>query len=403
MRSSTRDLGLSVYLPSSLMAVAQMALLVVLPLYVLDLGGSLSTAALVFAMRGLGSVVVNVPASLVIERRGRRAGMILGNGLMAASALVVAHAASPVVLSLAALLFGAGMGAWLLARLAFVTEEVPIHQRGKAMAGLAGLQRLGMLLGPLLGGVGVEQFGFRAVFLAVAGAALLTMALVRRAGPAPGPPAASPAPARPRAALLTLAPRMLRRHRRIFLGAGVFAFCVQLLREQRRLLVVLWGTRIGMDAEAIGLIVSGASVVDMAMFPLAGHVMDHWGRKAAGVGCIGVLGTAMGLLPLTGAPATFLCVAVLAGIGNGLGSGIVLTLGADLAPAGERSRFLGVWRLVGDCGALAGPLLTAAAASLSAALALTWLIGVAGGAVLWWRVPETLRPAAAAAGRAAPP
>ena len=403
MRSSTRALGLSVYLPSTLMAVAQMALLVVLPLYVLDLGGSLSTAALVFAMRGLGSVVVNVPASLVIERRGRRAGMILGNGLMAASALVVAHAASPVVLSLAALLFGAGMGAWLLARLAFITEEVPIHQRGKAMAGLAGLQRLGMLLGPLLGGVGVEQFGFRAVFLAVAGAALLTMALVRRAGPAPGPPAAAPASARPRAPLLTLAPRMLRRHRRIFLGAGVFAFCVQLLREQRRLLVVLWGTRIGMDAEAIGLIVSGASVVDMAMFPLAGHVMDHWGRKAAGVGCIGVLGTAMGLLPLTGAPATFLCVAVLAGIGNGLGSGIVLTLGADLAPAGERSRFLGVWRLVGDCGALAGPLLTAAAASLSAAFALTWLIGVVGGAVLWWRVPETLRPAAAAAGRAAPP
>ena len=90
---------------------------------------------------------------------------------------------------------------------------------------------------------------------------------------------------------------------------------------------------------------------------------------------------------------------MLAGIGNGLGSGILLTLGADLAPADERSRFLGVWRLVGDCGVLAGPLLTSAVASLPAALALTWLIGAAGGGVLWRRVPETLRSEAEAAGR----
>ena len=359
-----RAFGLSVYLPSSLMAVAQMALLVVLPLYVLDLGQSLSVAALVFAMRGLGSVVVNVPASLVIERHGHKAGMLLGNALMAASALVIAQSASIVILALATLFFGAGMGTWLLARLACITEQVPIRQRGTAMAGLAGLQRLGMLLGPLLGGVGAEQLGFRMVFLAIAGAALLTLALIWKLAPAQPEAHAPGGEVRPHPGtrMLTLVPSMLVRHRHIFLGAGVFAFCVQLLREQRRLLVVLWGTGIGIDAEAIGLIVSGAAVVEMAMFPLAGHVMDHWGRKAAG-------------------------------IGNGLGSGIVLALGADLSPAGERSRFLGVWRLVVDSGALVGPLLTAAVASLGAALTLTWLIGVIGAAVLWRRVPETLRPA----------
>ena len=355
-------------------------------------------------MRGLGSVVVNVPASLVIERHGYKAGMLLGNGLMAAGAVVIAQSASPVVLALATLAFGAGAGTWLLARLACITERVPTHQRGKAMAGLAALQRVGLLLGPLLGGVGAEQFGFRAVFLAIAAAAVLTMVLVWRV--APGSPegrgaageagAASGASA---AAMLLLVPRMLRRHRRLFLGAGVFAFCLQLVREQRRLLVVLWGTRIGIDPEAIGLIVSVAATVDLAMAPVAGFVMDRWGRKAAGVGSIVTLGTAMGLLPLTGSAATYVCAALLAGIGNGLGSGILLTLGADLAPADERSRFLGVWRLVGDCGVLAGPLLTSAVASLPAALALTWLIGAAGGGVLWRRVPETLRPAVTAAGR----
>ena len=396
MRSSLRALGFSVYLPSSLMAVAQMALLVVLPLYVLDLGQGLSAAALVFAMRGLGSVVVNVPASLVIERHGYKAGMLLGNGLMAAGAVVIAQSASPVVLALATLAFGAGAGTWLLARLACITERVSTHQRGKAMAGLAALQRVGLLLGPLLGGLGAEQLGFRAVFLAIAAAAVVTLSLVWMvASPAsPEGRAAGAETGGPAAAMLLLVPRMLGRHRRVFLGAGVFAFCLQLVREQRRLLVVLWGTRVGIDPEAIGLIVSVAATVDLAMAPVAGLVMDRWGRRAAGVGSIVTLGTAMGLLPLTGSAATFVCAALLAGIGNGLGSGILLTLGADLAPAGERSRFLGVWRLVGDCGVLAGPLLTSAVASLPAALALTWLIGVAGGGVLWRRVPETLRPSA---------
>ena len=403
MRSSIRILGLSVYLPSSLMAVAQMALLVVLPLYVLDLGGTLSVAALVFAMRGLGSVVVNVPASLVIERHGHKVGMLLGNGLMAASALVIAQSTSTVVLALATLLFGAGMGTWLLARLACITEQVPTHQRGTAMSGLAGLQRLGMLLGPLLGGIGAEQLGFRMVFLTIAGVAMLTMALIWKVAPeAPGagaPHGEVPAPARAHLGtpMLMLVPRMLGRYRHIFLGAGIFAFSVQLLREQRRLLVVLWGTSIGIDAEAIGLIVSSGAAVDMAMFPLAGHVMDHWGRKVAGIGCVGILGTAMGLLPLTGTAMPYLCVVMLASIGNGLGSGILLTLGADLAPADEPSRFLGVWRLVGDCGTLVGPLLTSVVASLGAALTLTWLIAIIGGAVLWRRVPETLRPAVTAA------
>ncbi len=400
MQSPWRVLGLSVYLPSGLMAVAQMALLVVLPLYVLDLGQGLSVAALVFAMRGLGSVVANVPASLVIERYGYKTGMLLGNGLMAAAAVVIAQSASPVVLALATLAFGAGAGTWLLARLACITEQVPARQRGKAMAGLAALQRVGLLLGPLLGGVAAEQIGFRAVFLAIAVAAVLTLSLIRRVAPPASPEGraagdeAGAAPGDTAAAMLLLAPRMLGRYRRTFLGAGVFAFCMQLVREQRRLLVVLWGAHLGIDPEATGFIVSIAAMVDLAMAPVAGLVMDRWGRKVAGMGSIVTLGTAMGLLPLTGSVATFVAVALLAGVGNGLGSGILLTLGADLAPADERSRFLGVWRLVGDCGVLVGPLLTSAAASLPVALALTWLIGAAGGGVLWRRVPETLGPVA---------
>ena len=52
----------------------------------------------------------------------------------------------------------------------------------------------------------------------------------------------------------------------------------------------------------------------------------------------------------------------LAGIANGLSSGLVMTLGTDLAPADatRTGSFLGVWRLLSDLGVFIGPLLTGA-------------------------------------------
>ena len=399
-----RRLALPIYLPSALMAVAQMALLMVLPLYMLDLGAGLAVTALVFAMRSLGSVVVNVPASLAIAKYGHRASMAVANGMMGLSALLIAMASSSWVIAVATLVFGAGMGSWRLARLAYVTEQIPNHQRGTALAMLAGLQRLGMFAGPLLGGVGVETVGYRAIFAAISLTALATATLgwlftSAASSPPAGRHQTDPVSviseqtrpnSRPTYGLATLVPSILRRYRALFVTAGVFVFALQLVREQRRLLVVLWGISIGLDAKAIGLVVSVASAVDMAMFPLAGYAMDHWGRKVAGVSCIGLLSIALGLLPLTATPLPYLLVAVMAGVGNGFGSGVIMTMGADIAPADERIQFLGVWRLVGDLGALVGPLLTSIVGSLVVALGLSAFVGLTGGLVLLRCVGETL-------------
>ena len=399
-----RRLLLPIYLPSALMAVAQMALLMVLPLYMLELGTGLSVTALVFAMRSLGSVVVNVPASLAIARYGHRVSMAVANGMMGLSALVISTASSSWVIATAALVFGAGMGSWLLARLAYITEQIPNHQRGTALSMLAGLQRLGMFAGPLLGGLGVETAGYRAIFAAISVTALATATLIwlfattesnqttdRNQTELPSAIGEQTRQnSRPTYGLTTLVPNILRRYRALFVTAGVFVFALQLVREQRRLLVVLWGTSIGLDAEAIGLVVSTASAVDMVMFPLAGYSMDHWGRKVTGVSCICLLSIALGLLPLTATTLPYLFVAIIAGIGNGFGSGIILTMGADLAPTDEPSQFLGVWRMIGDLGALVGPLLTSVAASLVVALQLSALVGLTGGLVLVFCVGETL-------------
>ena len=263
---------------------------------------------------------------------------------------------------------------------------------------------MGLLVGPLLGGFGVGAVGYRDVFLAIAATALVTALIIWVSIPTSGPTReASEGPefasessreltdraAQP-SGMLALVPTILRCHRGIFLSAGLFVFSLQMLREQRRLLVVLWGTSLGLEVDDLGLIVSLAAAVDMAMFPVAGFVMDHWGRKVAGGSCIGVLAVAMGLLPFTETAMSFAFVVLLAGLGNGLGSGIILTMGSDVAPRRGTSQFLGVWRMVGDVGALTGPLLTSVVASLTVALGLSSVIGLAGGVVLWLFVDETL-------------
>ena len=53
---------LPVYLPSLLMAVNQEALTILLPLRVVELGGSAAFAALIVGLRGIGILLFDVPA-----------------------------------------------------------------------------------------------------------------------------------------------------------------------------------------------------------------------------------------------------------------------------------------------------------------------------------------------------
>jgi hypothetical protein len=61
-------------------------------------------------------------------------------------------------------------------------------------------------------------------------------------------------------------------------------------------------------------------------------------------------------------------------LGNGIGAGVVMTLGADASPADARVQFLGGWRLMADLGNAAGP----AAVSL---ITIAFPLGVAAVAV----------------------
>jgi MFS family permease len=281
-----------------------------------------------------------------------------------------------------------GHAAWMLGRQSYLADICATNELGRAIAAMAGLQRGGALIGPVAGGALAGLAGFQVAFAVgavsavVAGATVLAFA---RAVPPHANPDASFAGTM----------QVLRAQRGVLATAGSSALVLQLMRATRQLLIPLFGQAAGLDVQTIGLVYSLASVVDIALFYPSGVLADRYGRKWSAVPSMALYALGLALLPLAQGFYSLLAAAVLLGLANGIGTGVVMIIGADLARAsGRHGQFLGLWRLMGDVGMSGAPLLVGtivdgaglAAASLSVAG-----LGVVGALVMAFLAVETLR------------
>jgi MFS family permease len=392
---SLRTLALPIYGSTFLVAAGLGAALPITPLFAKELGAGVGLAGVAVAMRGLGTMALDVPAGLLVARFGDRRVMTWGACATAAVAAVTAAVVSAPQLLLLLFAVGAALGLWAMARLHFMVEQVPTELRGRALALVGGTGRLGLFVGPSAGGLLAEHQGLEAAFLlqgaaTAAGALLLAVGFRghRNAGEKRSASAGAERTRRPEPGLSEL----LRTHAASLAGSGAVAVVLQILRTARHLLIPLWGDAIGLSVAEIGLVLGLSSGLDMLLFYPAGQLMDRRGRRATGVPSLALLSLGLALLPLSSSFGSLLAVGLLLGLGNGLSSGFVMTLGADLSPAEGRSRFLGLWRLLGDAGSAAGPMIVgavAAAASLPGAAAATAITGAAGALLLLFFVGET--------------
>ncbi len=350
-------------------------MLPVLPLTARAVGAPVAVAALVVALLGVGQVAGALPAGALTARVGERRAMLAAAAGSAAALAGAALARSVAVLALCALALGLAAGVWGLARQSYLTAAAPVHVRARALSTLGGVGRIGLFAGPFAGAAGSAALGRPGPY-AVAGLAVLAAAVVvlvlpdPQAPPEPGAAGGDPAAPGRRAGVLAVA----REHARLLGTLGAAGLAVQAVRQSRQTVLPLWCEQTGLDATATSLVVGLSGAVDTALFYPAGAVMDRFGRRAVGVPSMLVLGAAHALLPLAHSAGAVALVGALMGLGNGMGAGLVMTLGADAAPPGRRAQFLGAWRLVTDTGVAAGPLLVGAAAGAAG-------LAVAGGGV----------------------
>lgn len=392
-----RQAALSIYLPTLLFSAGEAAFIPIVPVIAQNVGASLATAGLVAGMLTLGIVMGDIPSGWVISRIGERKAMLWSTLLALLGSGLALAATTPLVLGAGIFLIGLATSAFALARHAFLTSFVPAAYRARALSTLGGMFRAGAVLGPLLSsgvlvltGNPLAAFWLMAFFTLAAGVVILFMSdpehsfgalpLIHDTAGRELTLGEQEAEQETRGLFATVS-----RNWRVLSRLGVASALIMALRAGRSVIFPLWAVSIGIKDSDTALIIGLATAVDFALFFTSGQIMDRWGRLASIIPSMAVMSLALLLLSLThdlsGNVVWFIAMAFLFALGNGIGSGIVLTLSSDLADKKNPAPFLGAWRFVTDSGAAAAPLGIAAvtaALSLSAATALTGVAGVVG-------------------------
>ncbi len=368
-----------VYLPVVANTLALGMLVPTLPLYLAEEGLSLGQASVVLSGIGIGAALAGLPSGSLLARVSERAVVVGALFLTAVSTAAVGLTTSAIALLALRIATGAGNGAMRLSRQTYVTRRVEHAVRGRAMSLIGGSFRIGLLAGPLLGGALVDAVGFATTF-AVAGAlSLVGLIPTLRA---------SDLPLREDAATARQSGLIegLRRHWRLLLVAGVVPMLMMTVREGRFVVVPLIGDELGLTATEVGAVVTVGTAADALLFPVAGWLMDRFGRLYALVPAITLIALGLVLVGLADSAAMVVAGGAVIGIGNGMSSGTMLTLGSDLAPADAPGPFLAGIGAIQDGGRILGPLvvgLVGATADLgSAAVALALLCAV----IIGWLV-----------------
>jgi len=368
-------LAAAVYLPTLLLAFSAGLLVVIVPLYAAGFGVGYGLVGFATSAAAIGTLVTDVPAGALLGRIGLRPAMILGSGLVSVSTLALVWSTQFPGLVGLRVLAGVGAAIWALSRHAYIAEAISPAQRGKALSMFGGINRIGVFAGPAVGGFLTDLVGIHATFgvsALLAGVALLLSAtLLKEVEP---PAVTTRASSRWR-----LVATGMRMNAREMSAAAVAQTLGQMIRAGRFLIIPLWGVQLGLDAGQIGTIVTIGAILDVSMFIPAGMLMDRFGRKVAAVPSFTLMAIGIGLIPFTHDFVTLTLAAMLIGLGNGLGSGLMMTLGADLAPRGATGEFLGIWRLVGDVGGVLGPLTVGLVAASVGLAGGAWVLAVAGG------------------------
>jgi MFS family permease len=372
-----RDIALAAYGPSVVNSVGHGAVMPILALRARDLGADVSTAAVVVALMGVGSLLASLPSGALVARIGERRTLTIVGCLDAVAMAAAALTESVLALGIAVTLSGMTWTAFLMARQGFMIDVVPYSYRARAMSMLGGSMRVGVLVGPLLG-AGLIRVGSITWVFWLAAAMSLVSALLALTMPDLG----SEARGRTTAHLSVLS--VLRAHRRVLLTLGTAVVIIGASRSLRVVLLPLWADHVGLSASTTSLIFAVAAAVDIAFFLPGGWLMDARGRAVVAVPVVASTALACLLLPLATTVATVTAVMVLVAAGNGLGSGIVMTLGADAAPEEGRAQFLGGWRLCGDIGVSGAPVLVSALAVVAPlATVCVAMGGLAAAGTLW--------------------
>jgi MFS family permease len=378
---------LPVFTPSLLFGIAEGGLLPIIPASAQAMGASLPTAGIILGLVMIGTLFADLPAARLINILGERKAMMSAAAVASVGTFIAAFATSLWVLGLGVFILGASVAVFGLARHSYLTEIVPYSHRARALSILGGVFRAGHFIGPLIGAGLIVLIDLQAVYwnavLFCALAALILLFI--KPDRMPDTPATVPGGTW----------KVAKRESKKLATLGVTSAIIGGLRTARLIGLPLWALSIGLPPATIALYMGIAGALDLALAYTSGQIMDRFGRRWAALPTLLGLSLTFSLLTVATDETTFLAVALLMSLANGVGSGIILVIGADLAPKGERNEFLASYRLLVDSGVAAAPLVISGVTALfglSIAMFTVSGLGIVGALMAYRYLPRRAKP-----------
>ncbi|QNQ89969.1 MFS transporter [Corynebacterium poyangense] len=367
-----KDIWWPVIVPALLFAIAIGTTTPILIIAGLQAGGSQPTAAAIVALMGVASLICTVPAGNFIDRVGDARAMVV-----ASLAAIVVTGITVVALMLHSLpLYALGLflrapiqDLWNLARQAFVATVLPPEDLGRGMTALGGTMRVGNLLGPMVSAGLLYIWPVWSVFVfsalcALAAIIVLQLPAARAFEDVAGIGREKPSSADKKSDTHPPLSQLDIRWNAVILS-GISVITLGLARSAMPAVVQLWGVELGLHKSTISLIIALGAAVELCLMIPGAFIKDRMGRATTLCSCLSIFG--LGLITMVLIPTAsglWLSMFIMA-LGNGLGTGINMTIGADLSPTEGRAKFLGVWALFNTVGLLGGPSLISALVALA--------------------------------------
>lgn len=383
----SKRLFFSVLVPSFLVQFGVGMLLPIEAMFISDLNVGIALVGLGLSGILIGNTLFDIPSGILIKKIGHDKTMLLSVFIVSISSIITGFVTSFLVFFILRIITGCALSMWDLSRMSYISDTVPNNQRGKALASLGGVHRIGLFIGPITGGLIGANISMGYVFV-IQG--LLVSLILFCILPNLNSIKYKDIPLNNKPKSINI---LIKENKDIIIRGSIAIMSLQMIRKAKELLLPLWGLYLGLNVDEIGYVISASSAIDMILFLPAGYIMDKHGRKWMSIPTCFILALGLFLIPLTGNIWSFVGVSILIGFGNGLGSGNMMVLGSDLAPSGYSGEFLGIWKLIGDISASSAPILIGQIANiltLGTSSVFMGMIGVVGGLGMYLFVPETL-------------
>jgi len=326
-----------------------------LPLYAGSLGVSGVLLGFVVSSFFVFRTFIELPSGYIADSAGRRIPIILGITLTLIASLWCGLATDAFQLILARGLWGLGTSLFFCVTSTLIVDLFEARSRGRALGTFQGIEFLGSIIGPLLGGYAALYLGFNMAFIvyAVALCPALAISLTSRDLRRFNRSQTRLSNKNLRASLSKLRSWGLL----LACSSGFIVFFVE-NGVISTILPLYFNSMLKYDVSFIGLLMGLRSVGFIAANFLSGPLSDRLGRRFFLLMAAALYAAAFLLLIYATGFEMLVSTMVVLGVANGMAQVTLPVLAAESVDPSLRGTAIGTFRTSFDVGAIVGPIAT---------------------------------------------